>query len=76
MCRAKDYVYRLMTGLFAWIILDCFIVDFFYNTLSELFMWIWKIMIRLTSNSEQCLNQLKLDFILFWSKLYVFLSVD
>ena len=25
---SKDYVYGLMTGLFAWISLDCFVVDF------------------------------------------------
>ena len=29
MCLSKDYVYGLMTGLFAWISLDCFVVDFF-----------------------------------------------
>ena len=28
-CLSKDYVYGLMTGLFAWISLDCFVVDLF-----------------------------------------------
>ena len=27
MCQSKDYVYGLMTGLFAWISLDCLFVD-------------------------------------------------
>ena len=28
-CLSKDYVYGLMSGLFAWISLDCFVVDLF-----------------------------------------------
>ena len=29
-CQSKDYVYGLMTGLYAWISLDGFVVDLFY----------------------------------------------
>ena len=30
MCQSKDYVYGLMTGLFAWISFDWFVVDLCY----------------------------------------------
>ena len=29
-CQSKDYVYGLMTGLFTWISLDCFVSDLLY----------------------------------------------
>ena len=30
-CQSKDYVYEINdSGLFAWISLDCFVVDLFY----------------------------------------------
>ena len=32
-CQSKDYVYGLMTGLFAWISLNCFVIDLFNELL-------------------------------------------
>ena len=36
MYQSKDYVYRLMTGLFAWISLDSFVVDLFAATIRQI----------------------------------------
>ena len=40
MCQSKDYVYELITGLLAWISLDCFVVDLFHLISIEYIQWI------------------------------------